>query len=74
MMKFYKHGKDAEGLPCIELDDGTLITEPEILLALIKALICLSLLFNRHCENLALALNLSLFAFAFSGFSALQSL
>ena len=38
-MKFYKYGKDAEGLPCVELDDGTLISEPEILLALIKALI-----------------------------------
>ena len=38
-MKFYKHGKDEESLPCIELDDGTLITEPEILLALIKALV-----------------------------------
>jgi len=38
-MKFYKHGKDREYLPCVELDDGTLITEPEILLALIKALI-----------------------------------
>jgi len=38
-LKFYKHGKDQEYLPCIELDDGTLIIEPEILLALIKALI-----------------------------------
>ena len=38
-MKFYKHGKDEESLPCVELDDGTLITEPEILLALIKALV-----------------------------------
>jgi hypothetical protein len=38
-MKFYKYGKDAESLPCVELDDGTLITEPEILLALIKALV-----------------------------------
>jgi len=38
-VKFYKHGKDQEYLPCIELDDGTIITEPEILLALIKALI-----------------------------------
>lgn len=38
-MKFYKHGKDQEYLPCVELDDGTLITEPEVLLALIKALI-----------------------------------
>ena len=38
-MKFYKCGKDGEWLPCVELDDGTLITEPEILLALIKALI-----------------------------------
>jgi len=38
-MKFYKYGKDQEQLPCVELDDGTLITEPEILLALIKALI-----------------------------------
>jgi hypothetical protein len=38
-MKFYKHGKDEEALPCVELDDGTVITEPEILLALIKALI-----------------------------------
>ena len=38
-MKFYKYGKDQETLPCVELDDGTIITEPEILLALIKALI-----------------------------------
>lgn len=38
-MKFYKHGKDQEMLPCIELDDGTVITEPEILAALIKALV-----------------------------------
>jgi len=38
-VKFYKHGKDEESLPCVELDDGTLITEPEILLALIKALV-----------------------------------
>jgi hypothetical protein len=38
-MKYYKHGKDAETLPCVELDDGTLISEPEILLALIKALV-----------------------------------
>lgn len=38
-MKFYKYGKDQEPLPCVELDDGTVITEPEILLALIKALI-----------------------------------
>lgn len=38
-VKFYKHGKDRESLPCVELDDGTLITEPEILLALIKALV-----------------------------------
>ncbi len=39
MVKIYLHGKDAESLPCVELDDRTLITEPEILLALIKALI-----------------------------------
>lgn len=38
-MKFYKYGKDQESLPCLELDDGTIINEPEILLALIKALI-----------------------------------
>ena len=38
-MKFYKYGKDREPLPCVELDDGTLVTESEILLALIKALI-----------------------------------
>jgi hypothetical protein len=38
-MRFNKFGKDQESLPCVELDDGTLITEPEILLALIKALI-----------------------------------
>jgi len=37
-MKAHKHGKDREPLPCIELDDGTLITEPEIVMALIKAL------------------------------------
>lgn len=39
MMKFYKHGKDREPQPCVELDDGTVITSGEILLALIKALI-----------------------------------
>jgi len=39
VVKVYKYGKDRETLPCVELDDGTLITEPEILLALIKALI-----------------------------------
>ena len=38
-MKIHKLGKDGEGLPCVELDDGTIITEPEILFALIKALI-----------------------------------
>jgi len=38
-MKFYRYGKDQESLPCVELDDGTLITEPEIVMALIKALI-----------------------------------
>ena len=38
-MKFHRHGKDRETLPCIELDDGTIITAPEILLALIKALV-----------------------------------
>lgn len=39
MAKIYLYGKDRESLPCVELDDGTLITEPEIVLALIKALI-----------------------------------
>lgn len=39
MVKVYLHGKDQESLPCIELDDSTLITEPQILLALIKALV-----------------------------------
>ena len=38
-MKYYKDGKNTESLPCVELDDGTLITDSEILLALIKALI-----------------------------------
>jgi len=38
-LKYYKHGKDQEYLPCIELDDGTLITHPEISLALIKVLV-----------------------------------
>jgi len=38
-MKFYRYGKDIESLPCVELDDGTLVTSPEILLALIKVLI-----------------------------------
>lgn len=39
MVKVYLRGKDQEYLPCIELDDGTLITAPEILLALIKVLV-----------------------------------
>jgi len=38
-MKFHKHGKDKEELPCLELDDGTVVIEPQILLALIKALV-----------------------------------
>lgn len=38
-MKFYKYGKDREGLPCVELDDGTLLVDAEILLMLIKALV-----------------------------------
>ena len=38
-LKFWKRGKDEEWLPCVELDDGTIITSPEILKALIQALI-----------------------------------
>jgi len=49
-MKFYKHGKDQESLPCVELDDGTLITEPEILLALIKALIKKGVITQAHIK------------------------
>ena len=50
-MKFYKYGKDAEGLPCVELDDGTLITEPEILLALIKALVVKGTITQANIKN-----------------------
>jgi hypothetical protein len=38
-MKIYKYGKDQETLPCIELDGGSIHTEIEIILALVKALI-----------------------------------
>jgi len=38
-LKFYKRGKDTESMPCIELDDGTIIIDAEILFALIKALV-----------------------------------
>lgn len=38
-MKFYKNGKDQIYDPCLELNDGTIITDYEILLALIKALV-----------------------------------
>ena len=38
-MKFYKYGKDQESLLCLELDDGTVITGPEILMVLIKVLV-----------------------------------
>jgi len=38
-MKFYKHGKDAEGLPCVELDSGTTVIIPEVTIALAKALV-----------------------------------
>ena len=37
-MKFYKFGKDMESLPCVELDDGTLILATEAVLALIEIL------------------------------------
>jgi len=33
------HKQGNEQAPCVELDDGTIIYEPQILLALIKALI-----------------------------------
>ncbi len=39
MAKFYRFGKDEISEPCIELDDGTIIIDAEILLALIKALV-----------------------------------
>jgi len=39
MVKLYPLGKDLEGRPCIELDDGMLITEPQAFLALVKALV-----------------------------------
>jgi len=38
-MKYLKHGKDAEYMPCIELDDGTVITVPETVLAIVMKLI-----------------------------------
>jgi len=38
MVKVYLYGKDQIYEPCIELDDGTIITEPGIVMALIKAL------------------------------------
>jgi hypothetical protein len=50
-LKFYKHGKDEESLPCVELDDGTLVTEPEILLALIKALIVKGTVTQANIKN-----------------------
>jgi hypothetical protein len=49
--KVYLHGKDQESLPCIELPDGTLITEPEILYALIKALIQKGLITQQDIKN-----------------------
>lgn len=36
MVKIYKHGKDRESLPCVELDDGTLITILDVIRALFK--------------------------------------
>ena len=50
-MKFYKAGRDGESLPCVELDDGTLITEPEILLALIKALVVKGTITQANIKN-----------------------
>ena len=50
-MKFYKYGKDRESLPCVELDDGTLITDAEILLALIKALIMKGTITQANIKN-----------------------
>ena len=38
-MKYCGGGKDKEVLPCVELEDGKIINEGEILLGLIKALI-----------------------------------
>jgi len=39
MVKYYEFGKDTETLPCIELDDGTVITTPEVVLAIVMKLI-----------------------------------
>ena len=38
-MKFYKDGIDQETRPCIELDEGSVHTDLEVIFALIKALI-----------------------------------
>ena len=51
MVKIYLRGKDQEPLPCVELDDGTLVTEPEILLALIKALIVKGTITQANIKN-----------------------
>lgn len=38
-MKFYPLGKDQETRPCIELEEGSVHTDLEVLFALIKGLI-----------------------------------
>jgi len=38
-MKFYPYGKDQESRPCIELEEGSVHTDLEVIFALIKALI-----------------------------------
>lgn len=37
-MKIYRYGKDREYQPCVELDDGTLLTQLEFEVQLFKAL------------------------------------
>lgn len=50
-MKFYPYGKDEQDRPCIELDEGSVHTDLEVILALIRALLKKGTLTKQEIKN-----------------------
>lgn len=50
-MKFFLYGKDQETRPCIELEEGSVHTDLEVIFALIKAIIKKGLLTKQEIKD-----------------------
>lgn len=50
-MKYYINGKDCEYRPCIELEEGSVHADLEVIFALIKALIKNGLLTKKQIQD-----------------------